>query len=128
MIISYSRITPFSNGQNPNNNAIPYSTRFFFPLQVKKESTNRSTFKCKVISKNDSPYPISKLHDTAEMEVASKWRDIHVSNDEYSAQLGRRDITMAWHKTTKDVQEITDVIDLQGPARDYNMPSRDPAI
>ncbi|PHU21771.1 hypothetical protein BC332_06878 [Capsicum chinense] len=51
-----------------------------------------------------------------------------VSNDEYSAQLGRRDITMAWHKTTKDVQEITDVIDLQGPARDYNMPSRDPAI
>ncbi|PHT85797.1 hypothetical protein T459_07903 [Capsicum annuum] len=51
-----------------------------------------------------------------------------LSNDEYSAQLGRRDITMAWHKTTKDVQEITDVIDLQGPARDYNMPSRDPAI
>ncbi|KAH0781220.1 hypothetical protein KY290_000818 [Solanum tuberosum] len=51
-----------------------------------------------------------------------------VSNDEYSAHLGCRDITIAWRKTTKDVEEIADIMDLQRPARDYNMSSRDPTI
>ncbi|MCE3216884.1 hypothetical protein HAX54_008912 [Datura stramonium] len=224
MIISYSRITLFSNGQNPNRNAIPDSTRLFFPGQGKRESTSRNSFKCQVISVNDSPYPITKLqsngnkfHNDEEAKLANKWRDIHgrnnwedmlepidpllraelirygdmtqacydaynldrsckndpslffkitgrskqgydfasyiyskclthsiwprdwshkanwigyvaVSDDEYSAHLGRRDKTIAWRKTTKDVEEIADLIDLQRPARDYQMPGRDPTI
>ncbi|KAK6803084.1 hypothetical protein RDI58_000868 [Solanum bulbocastanum] len=51
-----------------------------------------------------------------------------VSNDEYSTHLGQHDIKIAWHKTTKDVKEIPDIMDLQRPARDYNMSSRDPTI
>ncbi|WMV08414.1 hypothetical protein MTR67_001799 [Solanum verrucosum] len=53
---------------------------------------------------------------------------VAVSNDEYSAHLGCRDITIAWRKTTKVVEMIADIMDLQRPARDYNMSSRDPII
>ncbi|XP_049347878.1 phospholipase A1-Igamma1, chloroplastic-like [Solanum verrucosum] len=53
---------------------------------------------------------------------------VAVSNDEYSAHLGCRDITIAWRKTTKVVEMIADIMDLQRPARDYNMSSRDPTI
>lgn len=90
MIISYSRITLSSNGQKPNTflskNAIPASTRFFFPVQGK--ITTRNSFRRKVESKNDSLFPISKLDDE-EMAVAKeskailadKWKDIHGQND-----------------------------------------------
>ncbi|KAJ8547281.1 hypothetical protein K7X08_010867 [Anisodus acutangulus] len=54
--------------------------------------------------------------------------DLSLSNDEYSACLGRQDITIVWRKTTKDVEEIVDLIDFQRPARDCNMPSHDPTI
>ncbi|KAG5588025.1 hypothetical protein H5410_048459 [Solanum commersonii] len=52
---------------------------------------------------------------------------VAVSNDEYSIYLGCRDVTIAWRKTVKDVEEIADIMDLQRPDRDY-MSSRDPTI
>ncbi|KAK4737164.1 hypothetical protein R3W88_000861 [Solanum pinnatisectum] len=46
----------------------------------------------------------------------------------YSTYLGRRDIKIAWHKTTMDVEEIPNIMDLQRPTRYYNMSSRDLTI
>lgn len=71
-----------------SKNAILASTRFFFPVRGKTEVTTRNSFRCKVESKNDLLFPISKLDDE-EMAVAKeskailadKWKDIHGQND-----------------------------------------------
>ena len=35
---------------------------------------------------------------------------------------------ISWHKTTKNVEDIEEILDLHGQVRDYNMSSRDPTI
>lgn len=103
MILSYSRITLFSNGQKLNailsKNAIPISSTriIFLGNGIKKKVASRNSFKCKLVeSENDSVFPISrqpkkgnKFHGDDEMIVAKeskeilavKWKDIHGQND-----------------------------------------------
>ncbi|KAK4357070.1 hypothetical protein RND71_022680 [Anisodus tanguticus] len=200
--VTYAKKHIFSNQpkcsscyrNSQNNDQLPDSTRFFFHGQGNREgnATNRNSFKCEVISENDSLYRISniqkkgnKFQDDEEMAVAKEsekilsenWKDIHGRNDwegmldpidpmlqaelirygdklqacydaydldlsckidpnlffellaaQNMACLGRQDITIVWRKTTKDVEEIADLIDFQRPARDCNMPSHDPTI
>ncbi|CAN4091198.1 unnamed protein product [Withania somnifera] len=53
---------------------------------------------------------------------------IAVSNDEYSAYLGRRDITIAWRGTVTDAEKIADLMFYQKSIRYYRIPSPDKKI
>lgn len=48
---------------------------------------------------------------------------VAVSNDESSAYLGRRDITIAWRGTARKAEWIADFMDIQKPVSNFKIPS-----
>lgn len=65
----------------------------------------------------------SIIPDGLTIGVNANWIGyVAVSNDNYSAYLGRRDITIAWRGTMTDVEKIANLMFYQNPIRDYKIP------
>lgn len=61
--------------------------------------------------------------------TAANWSGyVAVSNDETSAYLGRRDITIAWRGTVVKHEWIADLMDFLKPVTHHKIASRDPTI